>query len=121
MSALLTALAYPPVLAAEVLTAEALRRAPSRGILSTDAEDADGGATATGAAEALASRMAPLDPSVEFVNPPTTPSKAIVASHAPRAPNAVTAGSSEGGVTGVILFQVRSFSGARKEGQELLK
>jgi hypothetical protein len=76
---------------AESAAAARLRPAPSRGILSTADVDADAGATATGAAEALASRMDPPSASIAPTTPATTPSRTIVASHAPRAPIAMDA------------------------------
>ena len=75
----------------ESAAAARLRPAPSRGILSTADVDADAGATATGAAEALASRMDPPSASIAPTTPATTPSRTIVASHAPRAPIAMDA------------------------------
>ena len=77
--------------AAESAAAARVRPAPSRGILSTADVDADAGATATGAAEALASRMDPPSASIASVTPTTTPSRSIVACHAPRAPIAMDA------------------------------
>jgi hypothetical protein len=53
--------------------------------------DADAGAKATEAAEALASRMDPPSASIAPTTPATTPSRTIVASHAPRAPIAMDA------------------------------